>query len=180
MRIIGGEYGGRVIRTHGNLEVRPTTDMGKEALFNILSNRMDFDDLRVLDLFAGTGGIGMEFASRQARQVICIENDSRNSAFILQTANKFGMRNLQVLRADVFKVLQNLVGPFDVIFADPPYDLPELATIPSLILESGLLGPEGILILEHGPKNTFQQHHGFTEERRYGKVRFSFFSALSE
>lgn len=176
MRIIGGEFGGRVIRTPGNLEVRPTTDLAKEALFNILSNRVDFYDLKVLDLFAGTGSIGMEFASREARQVICVEKDSRNANFIINASMSFGMKNLQVIRADVFRVLKSLGKDFDIVFADPPFLLPNLDSIPEKVIESGILKPDSTMILEHGPNHDFKHIPQFLELRKYGKVRFSFFS----
>lgn len=175
MRIIGGDFGGRRIKTPNNLLVRPTTDMAKEALFNVLAHRMELEMTEVLDLFAGTGNISYEFASRGATRVLSVEMNSRNADFIRQTANSFGMRNLQVIRANALLFLSRDKHRYDIIFADPPYDLPEAGTIPGLILTRGLLAEEGLLIMEHSDAHDFSNVQGFVELRKYGRVRFSIF-----
>lgn len=183
MRIISGEYGGRRFEAPKNLQARPTTDIAKESLFNILQNRMDLEGIKALDLFGGTGSISFELLSRGASQVTCVEMGHQQQQFIRKVADtlKIG-RELNLVRGDVFKYLKSQSaitteeGCFDFIFADPPYALPELSTLPEIILGSTLLKPEGIFILEHGKDNDFTTTPGFKEMRTYGAVHFSFFT----
>ena len=175
MRIIGGSHRGRQLHPPKGLPVRPTTDLAKESLFNILNNRIDFEDLRVLDLFAGTGNISLEFASRGAAQVVSVELDHRCTEFILKTAKDLGIENVYIVKANVFHYLRSVKRKFDLIFADPPYEMKKMATLPSLIFDLGLLDNEGWLILEHDSSLNFEEHPAFKEERHYGKVHFSFF-----
>lgn len=175
MRIIGGAYNGRVIHPPKGLEVRPTTDLAKESLFNILNNRVDFEGIAVLDLFAGTGNISLEFASRGAERVISVEKNHKNAAFIAKAAADFGMKNLQVRKADAFRYLKDFKLNFDIIFADPPYEMKETAGIPGLVFSNTILKEEGWLIVEHDKTLNFSNQAGFYDERKYGKVHFSFF-----
>ena len=149
--------------------------MAKESLFNVLNNRVDFDGIRVLDLFSGTGSISFEFASRAAQRVVSVEQNSRYAHFIEQTAKNFGITSMHILRADVFRYLERYHEQFDVVFADPPYDLPNLGDIPDHFFASSHLLPDGWFILEHSGKIQFSSHPHFVELRKYGKVHFTFF-----
>lgn len=159
-----------------NLPVRPTTDFAKEGLFSILNNYYHFDEIIVLDLFAGTGNISYEFASRGAREIIAVDIHHGCTTFIRSTASGLAMDNLRVVKADVFKFLANCSKKFDVIFADPPYDSDHVANIPDLVFQNQLLLPDGILVVEHNARLNFEKHPFFFEERKYGKVHFSLFS----
>lgn len=175
MRIIRGIWKGRRINPPKNLPVRPTTDMAKEALFNVLENNYDFEDWTVLDLFAGTGGIGYEFASRGARKVVAVDQNFRCVDFINKTKETLQMEALQAIRADVFSFVNKTLEKFDIIFADPPYDCDELALLPDIIFENALLRDDGLFILEHPGEYHFEAHPHFFQQRKYGKVNFTFF-----
>lgn len=175
MRIISGTLGKRKINTPKNLILRPTTDQAKEGLFNILSNRYFFDELQVLDLFSGTGGISYEFISRGAISVTAVEKNLIHFKFISSIKNDFQMENLQLFKNDVFKFLEFNTQAFNLIFADPPFDLPDLGTIPDVIFEKSHLSEKGVFILEHPASFNFANHKYFSELRKYGKVHFSFF-----
>ncbi len=175
MRIIGGKNQRRQIIAPGKLPVRPTTDMAKEALFNILNNHFDFEEIEVLDLFAGTGNISYEFASRGAKNVISVDINSHCVQFIRQTAEKLDFNKLKAVRADVFHFLGICKLSFDIVFADPPYDLGRINEIPSRVFDASILKSGGWLVVEHGEEVKFNEHPLFYESRRYGKVRFSFF-----
>lgn len=175
MRIIGGKYGKRRIKTPKNLHLRPTTDQAKEALFNILNNQLFFDELKILDLFSGTGSISYEFISRDAQSVTCVENNLVHFKFITKVKSDFGMDNLFPLKADVFKFLEINKDQFDLIFADPPFDLANLVDIPDEVFSNNHLSENGLFILEHPEKYNFSNHIYFKELRKYGKVHFSFF-----
>ncbi|MCL2682041.1 MAG: 16S rRNA (guanine(966)-N(2))-methyltransferase RsmD [Bacteroidales bacterium] len=176
MRIVSGFLKGRRIQAPANLPTRPTTDFAKESLFNILNNRVDFDDLDVLDLFAGIGSISYEFASRGAKSVLAVENNPKCADFIKQTAEHLHIENLYVMRTDAFAYIAKTRQTFDVIFADPPYDLQTINLLPSLIFEYNLLNPNGYFILEHSEQYDFSAISQFFELRKYGKVHFSFFN----
>ena len=158
-----------------NITARPTTDFAKESLFNLLNNRIDFEGADMLDLFAGTGSIGLEFVSRGARSVTAVELAHTQQNFIISTCKQLGIHNLTVVRSDVFKYLNNCALQFDFIFADPPYALPELPLLPNYIFEKQLLKADGYFVLEHGKTYNFSQHPHFIEHRTYGSVHFSFF-----
>ena len=175
MRIISGSLKGRRIQAPTNLPVRPTTDFAKESLFNVLNNRVDFDELVVLDLFAGIGSISYEFASREAQSVLAVDNNSKCADFIKQTAEQLRIENLHVMRTDVFAYIAKTRQTFDLIFADPPYDLSTMDLLPKLIFEYNLLNPDGIFILEHSESHDYSTVPQFLELRKYGKVHFSFF-----
>lgn len=175
MRIITGRYKGRRFDIPRTFKARPTTDFAKENIFNVLQGYTDFDDLTALDLFAGTGSISLELASRGCQQVVSVEADRDHAAFIQQCFAKLGADNQLLIRGDVFKFLKTCRQSFDFIFVDPPYALRELPQIPDLILASTLLGPDGLLVFEHGKDHDFSQHPRFVEHRQYGSVNFSIF-----
>lgn len=175
MRIISGKFKARRIDVPHTITARPTTDFAKEGLFNLLNNRIDFEGIDVLDLFAGTGSIGIEFVSREARSVICVEQSDKHTAFIRKVIRKLDISNLTLIKGDVFKYISSTKIKFDLIFADPPYDLEQLEEIPDLIFKYGLLKFEGLLVLEHSIKNNFENHPHFIFHRNYGNVHFSFF-----
>jgi 16S rRNA (guanine(966)-N(2))-methyltransferase RsmD len=175
VRIVSGKYKGRLIRPPKKINARPTTDFAKENLFNILETRIDFEDKKVLDLFSGTGNISYEFISRGAQSVLAIEKDFNHSRFIKQTASQMEMTNLMVKKGEVFKFLERCREQFDIIFADPPYQLKAINTLPDIIFSNKLLTKEGFFILEHSKHTDFSTHPNFYENRNYGNVNFSFF-----
>jgi 16S rRNA (guanine966-N2)-methyltransferase len=175
MRIISGQFKGRRLQVPTNITARPTTDFAKEGLFNLLNNRIDFEGIDVLDLFAGTGSISIEFVSRECKSVISIEQNERHSAFIRKMCTELKITNLSLIRTDVFKFIDSCHAQFDMIFADPPYELVQLAQIPDLIFAKKLLKEDGLFVLEHSSKNNFDQHPHFVDHRNYGNVNFSFF-----
>ena len=175
MRIISGTYGGRRLSPPKNITARPTTDFAKESLFNLLNNRMDFEGIDVLDLFAGTGGIGIECVSRGAREVTAVEIAHVQQNWIISCCKQLGIRNLSVIRGDVFKFLSACRTKYDLIFADPPYALEQLPTLPDLILGQDILKEDGWLVIEHGKDTNFTSHLRHVETRTYGSVHFSFF-----
>ncbi len=175
MRIIRGKHRGRRIIAPGNLPVRPTTDLAKESLFNILGNNFDFEECRVLDLFAGIGGISFEFASRECMMVIAVDNHPGCIRFISDTAARLGFTNLSAVKAPVSFFIKSSHQQFDIIFADPPYEMDGTEDIPTLIFEKELLAKEGWLIIEHPGSVSFTGHPRCFDTRKYGKVHFSFF-----
>ena len=175
MRIISGTYGRRRLSPPKNITARPTTDFAKESLFNLLNNRIDFDGIDVLDLFAGTGGIGIECVSRGAREVTAVEIAHVQQNWIISCCKQLGIRNLSVIRGDVFKFLSACRTKYDLIFADPPYALEQLPTLPDLILGQDILKEDGWLVIEHGKDTNFTSHLRHVETRTYGSVHFSFF-----
>lgn len=180
MRIIGGKLRGRVILPPSEYNARPTTDFAKEGLFNMLDNEYEFEGLKVLDLFAGTGAIGFEFASRGAERVYSIEMNRDNAAFIRSEARKLGLDSLSVVHANVFDFLPICRERFDIVFADPPYALQALDSLPDKVLSSGILHPGSYFILEHGAEYNFNSHTLFKKEKTYGRVHFSIFETPSE
>lgn len=175
MRIIAGKYQRRIVNPPANLPVRPTTDFAKEALFNVINNHFDFENIKVLDLFAGTGNIAYEFASRGAIEVVAVDNHFKCHDFINTTIETLKIENLRAVRADVFKFLTFCKPGFDIIFADPPYDLTGIEKIVKLVFDRNLLATDGWLILEHPATKKFSTFNTFIEERKYGRVHFSFF-----
>lgn len=178
MRIISGQYKGRRFQAPGNLPVRPTTDAAKESLFNILNNHLEWEELSVLDLFAGIGGISLEFISRGVKSVHSVDIHPGCTAFIRSMVQKLGINNLQVFRQDAYSFLERSSYPYNLIFADPPYQMDNIADIPNIVLNSKCLLPEGIFVLEHSDKYHFMEDSRCIEERRYGKVHFSFFKKI--
>ena len=175
MRIITGQYKGRHFEIPRNFKARPTTDFAKENIFNVLQGYIDFDGATALDLFAGTGSISIEMLSRGCRQVVSVELDRDHANFIRQCTAKLECKNHLLIRGDVFRFLKTCHQQFDLIFADPPYALPNLPQIPDLVFEHNLLAPDGIFVFEHGKQNDFAQHPHFVEHRAYGSVNFSLF-----
>ncbi len=175
MRIISGIYGGRRLSPPKNITARPTTDFAKESLFNLLNNRMDFEGIDMLDLFAGTGGIGIECVSRGAREVTAVEIAHVQQNWIISCCRQLGIKNLSVIRGDVFKFLSACRTKYDLIFADPPYALEQLPTLPDVVLERDILKENGWLVIEHGKDTDFTSHPRHVETRTYGSVHFSFF-----
>ncbi len=175
MRIIGGRYGGRRINPPAGLRARPTTDFAREGLFNVLNNRIDFESVTVLDLFSGTGSISFEFASRGAIEVHLIEQDPRHINGIKSIIKQMGFRNIKPVHIDVKAYLKICNYQYDIVFADPPYDIPWLKEIPGLVFQSGVMKKDGIFILEHPRRMGFTDHPSFYEHRSYGGVKFSFF-----
>jgi 16S rRNA (guanine(966)-N(2))-methyltransferase RsmD len=175
MRIIGGKYKGRIIHPVKNFRSRPTTDFGREGLFNILENRIAWEETNALDLFSGTGSIGFEMASRGCKKVTAVEIESLNCRLIRETAGTFGMNNFVVIRDDVFHFIARSRDRFDLVFADPPYSMPGFEEIALKILDANILNKRGLFILEHPKVYQFDHLPGFSEMRRYGNLRFSFF-----
>ena len=174
MRIVSGSHRGRQIKPPKNLPVRPTTDIAKESLFNILNNKVYFEDLRVLDLFSGTGSISYEFYSRGSRNITAVEQNYQCVSFIKKTAEQLKMPELKVVQANVFSFLKNSLQ-YDLIFADPPYDIDRYEELTEMILNNNLLSEDGILIIEHPAKIQLSYFDHFSQLRKYGKVHFSFF-----
>lgn len=176
MRIISGTHKGRKIQAPKNLPVRPTTDMCKESLFNILQNRCDYNELKVLDLFSGTGNISYEFASRGATKIVAVDADFGCCKFIKQTAETFEFP-IHVIKSNVFQFLEKNTNGFDIVFADPPYSFSDadLEKIITLVFKNQALTSNGLLILEHTRqiKTTHWKHFSF--QKNYGQSVFSFF-----
>ena len=175
MRIISGKYKGRAIIPPKNLRARPTTDFAKENLFNVLGNLVDFEECDVLDLFAGTGSMSYEFASRGARSITSVEINAVHHNFIRQTARSLGADNIFAVKANAFLYLRSCPKQFDIVFSDAPYDLEGLEEIVTLVLESNILREEGIFIFEHSDKYDFSDNPYFWQLRSYGSVQFSMF-----
>lgn len=176
MRIIGGEYKRRRFEVPKTFKARPTTDFAKENLFNILANHLDFEEgLTALDLFAGTGSITIELVSRGCSKVVSVEKENAHFSFINKVIRELKTDKCFPLRGDVFRFIIGCKQQFDFIFADPPYDLIELETIPDLIFQHNLLKDDGIFVLEHGKNNNFENHPRYFDRRAYGSVNFSFF-----
>jgi len=175
VRIISGKYKGKSIFAPKSLPVRPTTDFAKEALFNILSNEFDLEEIEVLDLFSGTGNIAYEFASRGTSNIRCIDQNFNCVSFIKKTCKELKFDQVEVYKNDVFKYLDKYDQQFDLIFADPPYDLKHIDKVIELVFKNNLLNKGGWLILEHDRDWSFSDHTHFLEHRVYSSVNFSIF-----
>lgn len=175
MRIITGKYKGRHFDVPRSFKARPTTDFAKENIFNVMNGYIDFEDCTALDLFAGTGSISLELLSREAKTVVSVEMDRDHANFIRQCLKKIDDENCMLIKGDVFRFVKSCKQKFDFIFADPPYALPNLTTIPDLIFEHDLLAEDGVFVFEHGKDNDFSSHPRFKEHRSYGSVNFSIF-----
>jgi 16S rRNA (guanine(966)-N(2))-methyltransferase RsmD len=176
MRIISGELGGRRFNPPGNMPfTRPTTDIAKEGLFNIIENNLDLESIRTLDLFGGTGSISYELYSRGVRDLTIVEKDPSMYQFIQKTANEFGLKECKVIGSEVFKYMLDCKEKFDLIFAGPPYALGNIEDLPLLVFKQGLLNENGWFILEHTPRNDFKGEPFFRTERKYGSTIFSIF-----
>jgi 16S rRNA (guanine(966)-N(2))-methyltransferase RsmD len=170
-------YKGRRFDVPRTFKARPTTDFAKENLFNVLANRIDFDDeqFTALDLFAGTGSITLELLSRGCGRVVSVEKDRDHYAFISKCIRELKTERSILVKGDVFKFIKGGRSEFDFVFADPPYELEGLETLPDLVFANNLLREDGLFVLEHGKKNDFESHPHFVERRVYGSVNFSFF-----
>ena len=176
MRIITGKYKGRHFDIPRSFKARPTTDFAKENIFNVLSHHIDFENATALDLFSGTGSITLELLSRGCSHVISVEADRDHHRFIQDCLKKLDTNDAIPLRGDVFRFVKSCKQQFDFIFADPPYALKELPTIPDLIFEKGLLKEGGVFVFEHGKDYDFSAHPHFAEHRSYGSVNFTLFT----
>lgn len=176
MRIISGSHKGRHILPDKNFSARPTTDFAKENLFNVLCNYIDIEDSNVLDLFSGTGSISYEFASRGAASVVSVEINFKHYAFIKQVVQELRFKNIKIYKTDAFIACKKLKGQkFDIIFADPPYQLPKIANVPAAIFDNELLADNGIAIVEHPASVDYSHLPYFSEHRQYGSVNFTIF-----
>lgn len=176
MRIIGGEHGGRKFNPPSKMPyTRPTTDIAKEGLFNIIQHNLDIEELKTLDLFGGTGNISYELASRGAKELTIVEKDVSMYEFIRKTSNELKIGNLKIVKMDVFKFIDQCSEKFDFIFAGPPYALTTIDELPKLIFEKQLLNTGGWFVLEHTPRNSYKNFPFYKNERNYGTTIFSIF-----
>lgn len=176
MRIIGGKYSGHRFYPPQKIPARPTTDIAKEGLFNILQNNFEFENMKALDLFGGTGSISYELASRGCPNITTVEIDSQSARFISQTAVAFHF-GIKVVKTDVFKFIETCTEQYLLIFAGPPYPLKNIPQLPELIFKQQLLLPDGWFVLEHNPQHHFENHPHFLRQRNYGTTIFSIFGA---
>ena len=179
MRVIGGKYRNRRIRPPAGIEARPTTDYAKEGLFNVLHHSLPLEGIRVLDLFAGTGNISLEFLSRGAEEVISVDNDRKLYDHMQRMARDLGETRWRMVKSDVFTFLHGHRGNYDIVFADPPFHMEGIDRIPTLVMNAGVLGMDGLLIVEHTEKMKLDTLPGFQQQRSYGLVQFSFFAPLT-
>lgn len=175
MRIIRGKYGRRRFDVPTNISARPTTDFARENIFNVLENLIDFEGTAALDLFAGTGAITFELLSRGCAEVTAVEKATTQYNFIKKVAQQLNVGNLRLIKGDVFRFLESGSGPYDFIFADPPYDMADFATVPAGILDSRMVRPGTLVVVEHSRDHDFSQLPGFFDHRTYGSVNFSLF-----
>jgi 16S rRNA (guanine966-N2)-methyltransferase len=176
MRIISGLHGGRRINPPSKMPyTRPTTDIAKEGLFNVIQNNLEIDTLTVLDLFGGTGCISYELASRGAADITIVEKDNHMYDFIKKTSQDLDFTNIKVVKSDVFKFIETANRPYDFIFAGPPYALSNIDDLPKKIFEKELLNPGGWFVLEHTPRNDYKKNAHYKTERNYGTTIFSIF-----
>lgn len=175
MRIIRGKYGRRRFSVPTNITARPTTDFARENIFNVIENLTDIEGARCLDLFAGTGAVSFEFLSREAASVTAVEKSATQARFIEKVARELGDSNLRLLRTDALRFIKDATTPFDIVFADPPYDLEGFGEIPGAILSSQLLKQGSLFIMEHSRAYDFSSLPHFLQHRAYGSVNFSIF-----
>ena len=179
MRIISGKYRSRIIHPPKSIKARPTTDKAKESLFNILTNKFNFETAKVLDLFAGTGSISYEFASRGCLSIHLVETNSRHLAFIEKTIKELEFNQIKPFRTNVLTFLKTCSYKYNIIFADPPFNLRWIDSIPEIVLNSGILKSGGMMIFEHPRNKNYSHLKGFKEERKYGGVHFSMFEYIT-
>jgi 16S rRNA (guanine966-N2)-methyltransferase len=180
MRIIGGTYRNRRLDPPMEMAARPTTDFAKEGLFNVLHHGYPLEGIRVLDLFAGTGSISLEFLSRGAAEVVSVEQERKLIAFMERTAKELGTTGWRQVNTDVFSFLRTHRARYDIVFADPPFHMDDIGRITTLVLEAGLLETDGVLILEHMDRLDLSHLPGYQQTRKYGLVHFSFFHPAQE
>lgn len=175
MRIISGKYGRRRFDVPTNISARPTTDMARENIFNVITNHIDLEGIDALDLFAGTGAVSMELLSRGCRTVTAVEKASTQQRFIAKVAKELDVEGFTLVRGDALRFIQSAARAYDFIFADPPYDLPGFGEIPGKILHSALVRPGTLFVIEHSRAYDFSSLPGFVDHRAYGSVNFSIF-----
>jgi len=175
VRIISGKHRGRVLHLPAKFSARPTTDFAKTGLFNILENNFDFKSIKVLDLFSGTGSISFECASRGCSDILLVEKSKIHYQFISKTIEQLNLKGVQAIHGDVSRSIRNLDRDFDLVFADPPYEMAGVKEFPDKIFENRSLAPNGWLIVEHSDHIDFRKHPRFRDHRHYGSVNFSFF-----
>ena len=181
MRIIGGEFRGRRFTPPAKTPARPTTDIAKEGLFNTLNNMIDFEGIKTCDIFGGTGSISYELASRGAADLTLIELDRGNINFIKRTVSELGVADrFNIIKGEVFRFMKQSTQQYDFIFAGPPYALQNIDEIPELLFEKEMLAADGIFVLEHTPRNDYQDHPRFLKMKNYGTTVFSYFTQPSE
>lgn len=179
MRIIRGKYGRRRFDVPNNITARPTTDFARENIFNVIENLIDIEGIDALDLFAGTGAISFELLSRDAATVTAVEKAQTQSNFIARTAATLGADNLTLIKGDALRFIDSASRGYDFVFADPPYDMTDFASVPARVLGSKLLKPGGLFIIEHNKHHDFSSLPGFLQHRAYGSVNFSIFRKSS-
>jgi len=179
-RIISGRLRGKIVRAPGNLPVRPTTDFAKESLFNILNNNFAFENIKALDLFAGTGNLSYELASRGCEDIVAVDLSNRCQQFIEKTAKELGFSGLKTRKANALDFLKREFREYDLIIADPPYDYEEYSELIEIIFTNNLLSKDGMLVIEHDSRGDLSESEYFFETRKYGKVRFTFFQHPEE
>ena len=176
MRVVSGDLRGRKFVPPESFTARPTTDFAKENLFNVLANFVEFEDVKVLDLFSGSGSISYEFASRGCRNIVSVELDYKNQKFIADTVRQFGIQNaVRSIKGDALKFIKATRDKYDIVFADPPFEMEEVDFLPDLVLGSEMLAEGGFFILEHSGAGRFNENKYFWQTRQYGKVNFTFF-----
>jgi 16S rRNA (guanine966-N2)-methyltransferase len=181
MRIVGGTFGGRRFSPPAKIPARPTTEVAKEGLFNMLGNIIDFEGIKTCDIFGGTGSISYELASRGAADLTLIERDPSTIDFIKKTVKELGIQDkINIIKGDVFKFMKNSTDQYDFIFAGPPYALANIDELPLLVFEKNMLLPGGIFVLEHTPRNDYQKHPRFMRMKNYGTTVFTFFNQPNE
>jgi len=175
VRIISGTHKGKVLNPPKGLPSRPTTDFAKTGLFNILNNRIDYEETRVLDLCCGTGNISFEFASRGVQHITCVDMHATCLKYISETAKALNFSGFTTFKADAFKFLEKNEDTFDLIFVDPPYAAEWIEQISDVVFNKDILTESGLLIIEHGDKTDLSEKKNFKEKRNYGNVNFSIF-----
>lgn len=175
MRIISGSHRGRKLKVPSVFNSRPTTDQARESLFNVLGNHFNLNDVSVLDLFCGTGAVSFEFASRGTQQVTSVDLNKRLCTFLKEQATFLGFDAITIVKANAFDFITSNNRSYDIIFADPPFELKGLEGLPDLIFDTKRLNESGLFVLEHAKKHTFTSHPNFSFEKKYGSVHFSFF-----
>ena len=181
MRIISGKFGGRRIHPPSDMPyTRPTTDIAKEGLFNILQNQVDLENIKTLDLFGGTGAISYELASRGAAEQVIVEKDTKMAAFIKKNMDDLKVENYRLIKSDVFKFLEHCEDRFDFIFAGPPYALETIDDLPKIVVSKNLIAPGGVFVLEHTPRNYYEEYPGYVKHRKYGTTIFTFFENIAD
>lgn len=175
MRIVSGEFKGRHFSPPKNFTARPTTDFAKESLFNIINNHFDFEEIAVLDLFSGTGSISFEFASRGCKNIQLVELNANHYTFIKKVIAELGLKQITTVRLNAFKFIESTPSKYDIIFADPPYEMKGVEAIPETVFSRNLMNENGWLIVEHSKQTDLSKLPHFTEVRNYGSVHFSIF-----